>query len=338
MAETKLGQDAVTLPVGTTAQRPSNPEPGMIRFNTDEGYVEWYDNVGDRWLATSFFPGVVATGGTVTDISQDGQVFRVHTFTSDDTFDVVRGGEVEYLIVAGGGGGAGRYGGGGGAGGVLQGTENVEVDSYSITVGVGGSGGAQTPGECCDTTRSGNRGNNSSVFGFTAIGGGGGVSNNAAAQNNHNGEEDGGSGGGGARAVEPGTGTAGQGNDGGDQFSDDLNFGGGGGAGSPGENATVTNTGNGGDGIESTITGETKFYGGGGAGGSHNPHPDRFGKGGLGGGADAREPGGPVYTGFDGQANTGGGGGSAVRDGSNSNTGPGGNGGSGIVIVRYRVG
>ena len=62
MAETKLGKDAVTLPVGTTAQRPSNPEAGMIRFNTDEGYVEWYDDVGDRWTETNRFEGIIELG------------------------------------------------------------------------------------------------------------------------------------------------------------------------------------------------------------------------------------------------------------------------------------
>ena len=31
-----------TLPKGTTAQRPSNPGDGAMRFNTDLGYVEYY--------------------------------------------------------------------------------------------------------------------------------------------------------------------------------------------------------------------------------------------------------------------------------------------------------
>ena len=33
------------IPVGTTAQRPANPEEGMMRFNTDEGQVERYDGI-----------------------------------------------------------------------------------------------------------------------------------------------------------------------------------------------------------------------------------------------------------------------------------------------------
>jgi len=34
-------------PKGTTAQRPDNPQPGMIRFNTDSGHLEYY--TGDFW-------------------------------------------------------------------------------------------------------------------------------------------------------------------------------------------------------------------------------------------------------------------------------------------------
>lgn len=39
------GTDSLILPVGTTAQRPSSPETGMIRFNSDLGYPELYDGV-----------------------------------------------------------------------------------------------------------------------------------------------------------------------------------------------------------------------------------------------------------------------------------------------------
>lgn len=42
------GTDAVIVPVGTTAQRPSSPSSGMIRFNTDLGKYEGYD--GTTWV------------------------------------------------------------------------------------------------------------------------------------------------------------------------------------------------------------------------------------------------------------------------------------------------
>ena len=32
---------------GTTVQRPGTPQTGMIRFNTNEGYIEIYD--GTTW-------------------------------------------------------------------------------------------------------------------------------------------------------------------------------------------------------------------------------------------------------------------------------------------------
>lgn len=47
---------AINLPSGTTAQRPTNPPPGAMRFNTDEGYTEcyyrgfWFDIATGRGL------------------------------------------------------------------------------------------------------------------------------------------------------------------------------------------------------------------------------------------------------------------------------------------------
>ena len=35
-------------PSGSTAQRPSNPGEGMIRFNTDSGHLEYY--TGQLWV------------------------------------------------------------------------------------------------------------------------------------------------------------------------------------------------------------------------------------------------------------------------------------------------
>ena len=39
---------ALTLPTGTTAQRPASPAAGMIRYNTESGYLEFYD--GTDWF------------------------------------------------------------------------------------------------------------------------------------------------------------------------------------------------------------------------------------------------------------------------------------------------
>ena len=40
--------DAIRLPVGTTAERPTSPQLGMLRYNTTETYVEIYN--GEEWV------------------------------------------------------------------------------------------------------------------------------------------------------------------------------------------------------------------------------------------------------------------------------------------------
>lgn len=51
MAETKLGQDAITFPSGTTAQRPSSPVGGMARYNEDNDNIEYYNGDEDIWVS-----------------------------------------------------------------------------------------------------------------------------------------------------------------------------------------------------------------------------------------------------------------------------------------------
>lgn len=43
---------------------------------------------------------VSGSGGTVTNYTQNGTNYRAHLFTSDGTFTVASGGQVEYLMVA----------------------------------------------------------------------------------------------------------------------------------------------------------------------------------------------------------------------------------------------
>ena len=323
--------EVTKIPVGTTAQRPANPDAGMIRFNTDRGFVEWYDPIADIWSSVAFDVAVVATGGTVTDIEQDGKKFRVHTFTSDGTFEVTRSGKVEYLVVGGGGGGSGHKGGsttshgagGGGAGGLLSGVNTVSVSSFSVLVGEGGTGGEGLGGT----------GGDSILFGETAIGGGRGAHRFLG--------ENGGSGGSGGGASNDGfggSGSTGQGNDGGDgrPAGGSRSFsGGGGGAGQRGGDNRDVGGGVGGDGLEISITGIPIFYAGGGGGGSGTS--DLSGDGGNGGGGKGGQHNinnGAAISGIDG---LGGGGGGSSSNNSISNA-VGGSGGSGIVIVRYRIG
>jgi len=157
----------LTLPSGTSAQRPGSPTAGMIRFNTDLDNTEFYDGTAWRLIGDTF---TEATGGTIVDYDVGGVPFRTHLFTNlgNSTFTVTRGGEIEYLIVAGGGGGGQNNAGGGGGGGLIMGKTTVSAQSYTIRVGAGGSG---------SSSGDGGDGGNSSAFGLIAIGGGGGDNN-----------------------------------------------------------------------------------------------------------------------------------------------------------------
>jgi hypothetical protein len=169
------------------------------------------------------------------------------------------------LVIGGGGSGAcidtRLESGGGGAGGYISDTAySLTVQSYTITVGAGGaaSGVAYS---------SGNTGNDTVAFGYTAKGGGAGSSSAGGGT--------GGSGGGaGTNAV--GTyyggasiGTPTQGNAGGDSYPGDYRGGGGGGAGSAGGNGSAGAAGLGGGGLSNSISGAAISYCQGGDGGNN---------------------------------------------------------------------
>ena len=126
----------------------------------------------DHWylqqaFGTSFdpgaasLPGIEATGGDIKDYqspdtidpaSGQGQWYRSHTFRTSGAFTVtelgVRGGNIDYVIVAGGGGGGNCWGpghnaagGGAGAGGLLSATNvNMSNGTYPVAIGGGGLG------------------------------------------------------------------------------------------------------------------------------------------------------------------------------------------------------
>ncbi len=272
---------------------------------------------------------ISATGGTVTNYTDAGGTnWMQHTFTTvgTDALNVIRGGQMDVLVVAGGGGGGNcssyNAGGGGGGGGVIQQNAlSVPVGTHTIVVGACGNSNAKG-GNTTFTIAGG------SVF--TAVGGGSG----GGMADPWNGKT-GGSGGGGGPWGTGANGTAGQGNKGGNGFEtvdNNRSGGGGGGAGGQGATATTTMAGAGGPGIQWL---DGKWYGGGG-GGAHATTGAKVAAGGSGGGGAGRFLG-SNYTlkGYDGTANTGGGGGGV--GGTGSSTGYGGKGGSGVVIVRYVV-
>jgi hypothetical protein len=251
----------------------------------------------------------IASGGTVTEVLDQGTVYRVHTFTSvgGSNFIVSDTGswnQFEYLVVAGGGGGV--YA-GGGAGGVLTGKTTLTAQTYPITVG---AGGVRTGNVANGTTNGGN-----SVFSsFTAIGGG--------------------------RSGSSGTPTGGNGGSGGGRYA--ANFGGSAGLGTVGPPRQGFNGGTGGDGTSvytsggggggytsvGQSTGQAPAAGGtgavifghsvGGGGAGWNNNPVAYATAVNGGGSTQ-----PALP------NTGGG-------GSGAEPVPGA-GGSGIVVIRYPI-
>lgn len=325
------GTGALRLPNGSTAQRPSSPKVGDIRWNSQNFSLELWDS--SQWY--SIKSQFAATGGTM--ITSAGFVY--HVFTSSDTFTVTRGSTtVKVLLVAGGGAGGWDVGGGGGAGGVLLQDYTPVVGSYPILIGAGAtastSGGGNAPS-----------GANTTVFGYTAVGGGGaGNWSNGAGM-------PGGSGGGCTSNVSNNNaGTVGQGYASGygagntsnaNEYSGAAGGGGAGGIGgngtSSGWTAASTTYGYGGVGrsdatLEGILSATSKgilegdgirYIGGG--GGSASDGQSYWGIGGKGGGGRGGAQQHAV-------ANTGGGGGGA---GTTPNIG--GNGGSGLVIIRYQI-
>jgi hypothetical protein len=351
------------LPVGGTSVRPSPAVTGMMRVNTDitNNPVEYYN--GTSWLQLAI-QSIIATGGTITDVSIGGISYRLHTFTTTgtSTFQVLGGyGDAQVLIVGGGGAGGFGHGGGGGGGAVLYNSaQTLTINSYSITVGSGGS--ATTSDD------QNNPGNPSSAFGVTATGGGSGaneVGNDLSGRTGNGGN--GANSGGGSYTRSPGTATAPtavgwtvyagfSGGSGYESAAVNYGCGGGGGAGENGGSCPPPgNGGNGGNGVLININGNNWYWGGGGGGATFSigapPPPATSGNGGLGGGGGGCSVGGipgtgggsAINSGENGQngaeliggaggANSGGGGGG----GANENA-TGGAGGSGIVIIRYRI-
>lgn len=290
----------------------------------------------------------VATGGIEEDVEINGIIYRVHSFldVGAHTFNVQVGGSFEYLAVGGGGYGAG---GGGGGGEVLENIlgRPLSMPPLILTPGayelVVGDGGIFTlPG----TPTAPGKGQDSTGFGFTALGGGRGYplfsrlvvstlpdggngggagSNDSAAQSL------------GGNPLTPRGTRGGHGSPFKNQATDWGALGGGGGADGRGRDGSLVDnrplSGNGGPGLVVPIDGRNTAYGPGGGGGTIF---DTFfrGLGGLGGGGNGATPDTP---GTAGDPNSGGGGGGASRkDG--TPTVPGGKGGSGVWKIRYRIG
>jgi len=272
-------------------------------------------------------------GGEETYRTESGVDYKIHTFATSGTFEVVGTKPVtmDILSIAGGGSGGGA---GGGAGGMVVEQVALAAGIYDITVGAGGSistpSAPQTRGE---DTLFRFQGDGTTNVGVTdALGGG------AGSQPGPSGNGSGGSG-----AGYGGAGTPGQGNNGGSPGGacSGTNMrapGGGGGAGGPGGNAGGIGGcgpcggckgggpgGAGGSGLSNPYrTGSSVFYAGGGAGSGINLNPDA-----PDGTAVSGHGGGDRNNGLNGETNKGGGGGSTGYFAPYSGAG-----GSGIVVIR----
>ena len=326
--------------VYTTGTRPGSPSTGDIIYNSTEGRVEVWS--GSAWESAGS-SAIYAIGGTTWESTQGSNLYRYHAFTGSDTFKIITpsGGNIDVLAIAGGGGGgAGRWGGGGGAGGLLTATGSVTAGNNTVTVGSGGNGMPykSTYSNSAPLFTAGTKGGNSSVGGVTALGGG--------AHHSPSSLKNGGSGaGGGAITTAAGSGTPGQGTNGGTGGfvypGDEIYFtgGGGGGAGQAGQAAPGPDitAGNGGNGLPSTTIGSSLYPGVAwdipASYGTPGPAPGRwFAGGGAGGGGQ----GGSGSRSTAAQPNTGSGGGAGGFRAENNYNGS--SGGSGIVFVRYLIG
>jgi len=172
-----------------------------------------------------------STSTTSTTSTTTTSTTTTSTTTTSTTTTTAAPTTVDFFIVAGGGGGGESTdggGGAGGAGGLLSGSLSVTSGSYTVSVGGGGAAGAFSP----NPPSEGSPGTDSYIQRgaelFTAIaggfGGGGGFGDNGG---------NGGSGGGGSSYINErgvgGTGTAGQGFNGGNPRAESRSFGGGGG-------------------------------------------------------------------------------------------------------------
>jgi hypothetical protein len=122
------------------------------------------------------FPGIIATGGVITEQGD----YYLHTFNSTDTFQITKGSSkyptFDWFLMGGGGAGGGGqvHGpeGNGGAAGISKNANAVtgNITSYTITIGSGGN----ATGNGAQQGYAGNAGNSSNAFGETATAGNGG--------------------------------------------------------------------------------------------------------------------------------------------------------------------
>jgi hypothetical protein len=83
--DTVFTGDSITIPAGTTAERPASPTVGMLRYNTDSGLVEQYNASG--WQGIDAPPSITGFSGVInedssTTITINGSNFKTGSIVS----------------------------------------------------------------------------------------------------------------------------------------------------------------------------------------------------------------------------------------------------------------
>ena len=229
------GNEGVKLPKGTTAERPSSADDGLIRLNTTTGKIEVFSSTLSIWIDVNasglaqvnwlVVAGGASGGGYDTSYKRgnDGSNSVFHTNTAIGG----GGGGVSATGAGknGGSGGGASYNGSGGSGTAGQGNDGGDAAAVNFANAGGGGAGAAGGNSTSGTDPGdGGVGKESSITGtdtFYAGGGGGGT--------NTSGVFGAGGNGGGGRGGDAGAGTDGTANTGGGGGGGI--YGGGGGAG-----------------------------------------------------------------------------------------------------------
>jgi hypothetical protein len=85
--DTVFTGDSITLPAGTTAQRPISADPGMLRFNTSFGKLEQYD--GSGWAAIDSPPIISGVTTSIFTNSTDTITINGSNFSIDCTVSLI---------------------------------------------------------------------------------------------------------------------------------------------------------------------------------------------------------------------------------------------------------
>lgn len=133
---------AATLDANTTNTTVNNLTPGSTYYFRVRAVNEVGRSDASNVMSAAPSQGYnEATGGTVTEYSKDGRLFRVHTFASAGSFNVVKNPNPFRVLLVGAGndGGLGDYetpGGGGQGGRVLNTSATLSLGQVAVAVGL----------------------------------------------------------------------------------------------------------------------------------------------------------------------------------------------------------